>query len=189
MVKIAGREYPTPLVVGGVVGVVVLVAGQRLLGGGTPEEAAGDPAQKVGGAGAVVPLDGTDVGQFPAPGVGSSYDWWDDETGGVPAYPPASGGGTTDTTVPPPTSTPTATTDPVVIRLGPRPSGAAGYSDAVGATLYSVSGGTAHESGTGNVHAWMGAARQYKPNANLRQILSGGNKGRYLKSSVGFHAY
>jgi hypothetical protein len=90
MVMIAGRNYPTPLVVGGVAGVVVLIAGQRLLGAGrdtgASSDVAGGPASQLqAGATPVNDLSG-DLGQFPA--TGSDYSWWDaGGDGGTPSFP------------------------------------------------------------------------------------------------------
>jgi hypothetical protein len=89
VVTIAGRDYPTPLLVGGVAGVAVLVLGERLLGRGRDT---GEPAAP---ATSTTPdLGSTDVGQFPAVGQQgdqSGYDWWDDGSDGSPSFPPAPG--------------------------------------------------------------------------------------------------
>lgn len=81
---IAGRDYPTPLVVGGVAGVVALVVGQRLLGQSHPADA---------GAAAAVPGvgQGGDVGQLPPPTdpTAGGSDWWDAGGTGGAAFPPA----------------------------------------------------------------------------------------------------
>ena len=118
VVKIAGRDVPTPLLIGGVAGVGILVLGQRLTG----EAPAAPAAATDGGAGAVPSTSAgvgdlwgdSEVGQFPsfpAAGGGASaapapggYGWWDDE-----APPPAAG----------PINAPSAPTQPPETPISP----------------------------------------------------------------------
>lgn len=94
------------------------------------------------------------------------------DPGGIGSVtPPPSSGGTT--TTPPPASSRPAS-------LAAQPSGAAGWVQASGIPLYTVSAGTAKVSIHGNVLAWVGAAAHYKPNATLRRLLTGGHAGLYV---------
>lgn len=128
--NIGGREYPTPLVVGGVVGVGVLVLGQRLLNRGTPAVPAADSQLAAGAA----PVDGLagNLGQFPAgsggvpafPPSNGNYDWWDPGSvppGGVINPPPDPG-------PPPPIGPPgPPPPHPVPVPVGQPPAAAAHY--------------------------------------------------------------
>jgi hypothetical protein len=119
-VKLGGREYPTPLLLGGGA-VVVAVAGIQLLRGGpqdAPAPAEGAPAQGIGQGGSPTGdgEDGDAWGQLPAggafPSAGGNSGWWDPgepTSGGVNTQPPV-------TTLPPtpitPTPAPTSPTSP-----------------------------------------------------------------------------
>ena len=97
--KVGRWDVPTPLVVGGVAGVGILVLGQRLTGQATPPPTA--PGADVatpgagGGTGTSDLWGDAEVGQFPSfvpsvPSAGSSpggdFGWWDSEA--PPAAPP-----------------------------------------------------------------------------------------------------
>lgn len=112
--KVGKYNAPTPLVIGGVAGVGILILGQRLRGGGTP---AAVPAAAVpsdgGGTGTSDLWGSSEVGQFPSfvpavPDAGTSpgggYGWWD------PSAPPAP---------PPPINGVPPVPDPVTTPISP----------------------------------------------------------------------
>jgi hypothetical protein len=86
-VKLGGREYPTPLVLGGGA-VVVVLAGVQLLRGGPKDEpapAVSDPTQGLGQGGSATGDGGDEYGQIPPGGVFPSAGgsgWWDPSDGG-----------------------------------------------------------------------------------------------------------
>lgn len=159
-VKVGKYNVPTPLLIGGVAGVGILVLGQRLTGQAGPSEPIPDPAAgtpPTSGGGAAGDLWGDEVGQFPSfpaaggtpPSAGAGYEWWDDEAPPaaapinvvVPTVPVTQ---TPVSPAPAPTPVPVApapTTATVARPSGAKPSsGVAGYARVSGVPMYKMWG-------------------------------------------------
>jgi hypothetical protein len=188
-VKIGRYDVPTPLLVGGVAGVGILVLGQRLTGQAPSEPVATPGDQPVpSAAGGTADLwAASDVGQFPsfvpsggAPSVPpDSYGWWDGSA------PPPSSGPINVPTPPPTTPGPVAQWWPA--KLGPPPAAATGYVDVRGSVyLYRVSGSTAtRDAGAPRTFSSYVSgpinARYLGVTKRLLKVLTGSARGQYVE--------
>lgn len=187
-------EFAAPLALG-----AGFLAG-HLLNGAAPAVPAADPNAPVDTTNSDPTLTGADtagidfssldsagVGSLNGvlPGGGSGYDSGGLPGGGDSTTPPISVFPPTPAQPfqpPPPTAGPVSSSSP----HGARPAGAIGYLTARSVPLFSVSGGTAHQTAvSANVGGWVGPAVHYAPNATLNRILTGGHAGSYVPAYRG----